>query len=286
MVPLAQKPNRKAVVLGGKCKCIAISTEHVTTHVPTPNLADRETGFVRPLTIDQPGMRVSLNGSLRCANRQTTVRSTLFVAGYPQYIWFFVKVSLFGKNWGICNPHDAQLNPLEILFCDGVLRLRALWLEELKLEFLQRSALPLREVRTREEVKDDITVCDRSNLQKPSRGHVHIKFHQFSVLGDRADPSSTRFVSICFSYLDDMTNEHSNIVYHLEHMVLGKLRRFPSIILYVLVSSFLSVFIYVFVCVCAAVVCVFTHVRQNTVPTTRSHWPPTCPLISFIAQET
>ncbi|KAG5447778.1 hypothetical protein CSKR_200590 [Clonorchis sinensis] len=30
--------------------------EHVATHVPTPNLEDQETVFVRPLPMDQPGM--------------------------------------------------------------------------------------------------------------------------------------------------------------------------------------------------------------------------------------
>ncbi|KER27230.1 hypothetical protein T265_05695 [Opisthorchis viverrini] len=58
--PLAQKPNRKAAVFGGKCKCIIISTEQVAIHVPTPNLEVQETVFVRPLTIDQPGMRDSI----------------------------------------------------------------------------------------------------------------------------------------------------------------------------------------------------------------------------------
>ncbi|KAG5447051.1 hypothetical protein CSKR_108900 [Clonorchis sinensis] len=59
--PLAQKPNRKAAVLGWKCKCITIFTEHFATHVPTPNLEGQETVFVRPLPMDQPGMRDSVS---------------------------------------------------------------------------------------------------------------------------------------------------------------------------------------------------------------------------------
>ncbi|KAG5447284.1 Heat shock cognate 71 kDa protein [Clonorchis sinensis] len=54
-------PNRKAAVLGWKCKCITIFTEHVATHVPTPNLEGQETMFIRPLPMDQPGMRDSVS---------------------------------------------------------------------------------------------------------------------------------------------------------------------------------------------------------------------------------
>ncbi|GAA52597.1 hypothetical protein CLF_108426 [Clonorchis sinensis] len=38
----------------GKYKCVTIFTEQVATHVPAPIQEDRETVFVRPLTIDQP----------------------------------------------------------------------------------------------------------------------------------------------------------------------------------------------------------------------------------------
>ncbi|KAG5452085.1 hypothetical protein CSKR_111127, partial [Clonorchis sinensis] len=53
--PLALKPGRKAAVFGWKCKYITIFTEHVATNVPTPNLQDKESLFVRALAIDQRG---------------------------------------------------------------------------------------------------------------------------------------------------------------------------------------------------------------------------------------
>ncbi|KER19448.1 hypothetical protein T265_11780 [Opisthorchis viverrini] len=53
--PLAQKPDSKAAVFGGKCNCTAIFTEHVATHIPTPSLENQETVFVTPLALDQPG---------------------------------------------------------------------------------------------------------------------------------------------------------------------------------------------------------------------------------------
>ncbi|GAA53491.1 hypothetical protein CLF_110358 [Clonorchis sinensis] len=56
----AQKSNRKAAVLGWKRKYITNFTEHVATHVPTPNIEGQEIMFIRPLPIDQPGMRDSL----------------------------------------------------------------------------------------------------------------------------------------------------------------------------------------------------------------------------------
>ncbi|KAG5453654.1 hypothetical protein CSKR_105783 [Clonorchis sinensis] len=59
--PLAQKPNREAAVLGWKYKYITIFTEHFATHVPTPNLEGQETVFVRPLPMDQSGMRDSVS---------------------------------------------------------------------------------------------------------------------------------------------------------------------------------------------------------------------------------
>ncbi|KER28444.1 hypothetical protein T265_04748 [Opisthorchis viverrini] len=56
--PLAQKPSRKAAVLGWNCMYITIFKEHVATQVPTTNLEGQETVFVKPLPIDQPGMSV------------------------------------------------------------------------------------------------------------------------------------------------------------------------------------------------------------------------------------
>ncbi|KAG5446401.1 hypothetical protein CSKR_113272 [Clonorchis sinensis] len=55
--PSAQKPDRKAEAFGWKCKHITVFKEQAATHVPTPNLKDQKNAFVRPLTIDQPGMR-------------------------------------------------------------------------------------------------------------------------------------------------------------------------------------------------------------------------------------
>ncbi|KAG5445014.1 hypothetical protein CSKR_105026 [Clonorchis sinensis] len=45
--------------VGAHCipKHVVTLVKHVTTHVPTPNPEDQETVLVRPLTIDQPGMR-------------------------------------------------------------------------------------------------------------------------------------------------------------------------------------------------------------------------------------
>ncbi|KER32196.1 hypothetical protein T265_01631 [Opisthorchis viverrini] len=57
--PLAQKPNRKAAVLAGNANVLPF-LRNKSPHVPTPNLEGQETVFVRPLTIDQPGMRDSV----------------------------------------------------------------------------------------------------------------------------------------------------------------------------------------------------------------------------------
>ncbi|KAG5452687.1 hypothetical protein CSKR_114189 [Clonorchis sinensis] len=84
---LAQKPNCKAAVSGGNCKYITVFSEHVATHVPTRHLEEQGTVFIRPLTIDQPGMRGSASvaghpqyGSI-CANRHTTAST------FPNYAW-------------------------------------------------------------------------------------------------------------------------------------------------------------------------------------------------------
>ncbi|GAA32517.2 hypothetical protein CLF_109309 [Clonorchis sinensis] len=59
--PKAQKPDRKAAVFSGKCKCITVFTEQVATPVLTFNLGDQGTVLVRPLTTDQPGMGDSVS---------------------------------------------------------------------------------------------------------------------------------------------------------------------------------------------------------------------------------
>ncbi|KAG5453289.1 hypothetical protein CSKR_113966 [Clonorchis sinensis] len=59
--PWVQKPDRKAVTLGRKCKCITVFVEHVATHVLTPKLEGQETVLVRLLTTDQTGMTDSGN---------------------------------------------------------------------------------------------------------------------------------------------------------------------------------------------------------------------------------
>ncbi|KAG5448228.1 hypothetical protein CSKR_105727 [Clonorchis sinensis] len=55
--PLTQKSDRKAEAFGWIWKCISIFTEQVTTHVPSSNLEDQETVFVRALTSDQTASR-------------------------------------------------------------------------------------------------------------------------------------------------------------------------------------------------------------------------------------
>ncbi|KAG5444904.1 hypothetical protein CSKR_103583 [Clonorchis sinensis] len=81
--------------LTARQRCLAGNTNALpflrnkSPHVQTFNVKDHEAVFIRPLSIDQPGMRdfvsvagtppVYLNGSLRCASRSTTVRSSIFV---------------------------------------------------------------------------------------------------------------------------------------------------------------------------------------------------------------
>ncbi|KAG5446645.1 hypothetical protein CSKR_108303 [Clonorchis sinensis] len=63
---------RKCHGLTAKQRCLAgnanalLFLRNNSPHVPTPNLEDQETMFVRPLAIDQPGMRdsVSVAGTL------------------------------------------------------------------------------------------------------------------------------------------------------------------------------------------------------------------------------
>ncbi|KER26156.1 hypothetical protein T265_06516 [Opisthorchis viverrini] len=72
--------------------------QNKSPHVPTPNLEGQETVFVRPLPMDQPGMRDSLNGSLRCANRHITVRSSLFVTVIYRFIYLLLDSQLPSKH--------------------------------------------------------------------------------------------------------------------------------------------------------------------------------------------
>ncbi|KER20312.1 hypothetical protein T265_11119 [Opisthorchis viverrini] len=65
---MAAKPRKgatpersKVYILEGVHLYAVYVLEHVAIHVPTPNLEDQETVFVRPLTIDQPGMRDSVS---------------------------------------------------------------------------------------------------------------------------------------------------------------------------------------------------------------------------------
>ncbi|KAG5451104.1 hypothetical protein CSKR_106654 [Clonorchis sinensis] len=52
--PLAQQPERKLAVFGGKCQFILVFRE-VVTHAPTPNLQDQKTELVRAPTTEKPG---------------------------------------------------------------------------------------------------------------------------------------------------------------------------------------------------------------------------------------
>ncbi|KER24235.1 hypothetical protein T265_08078 [Opisthorchis viverrini] len=118
-MPLAQKPNRKAALFGGKCKCITISTEQVATHVPTPGLEGQETVFVRPLTNllwetasrsrhtdDGRAIRtknptgLAINQRYRCGNFVSSAKKVELIAPTPP---FDVK---FGQR-----PIDSQKTP-------------------------------------------------------------------------------------------------------------------------------------------------------------------------------
>ncbi|KAG5446839.1 hypothetical protein CSKR_112407 [Clonorchis sinensis] len=90
---------------------------NMSPHVPTPNLEDQETVFVRPLTIDQPGMRDSVS-----------------VAGTPpriaQWVTEIHKPSHHGKVQSlrngarqkrniVCAPKFGGRVPRQHLYCRG-----------------------------------------------------------------------------------------------------------------------------------------------------------------------